>query len=240
MEVQWAVRLGRTIDDPTWERLENQEYFLRSSEEMRELFVDYPDAVANTVEIAERCSVVLKRNQYLLPEFPLPEGFDGPNEYLAHLSREGVVARYGVIDDRIRQRLEYELGVIRDMKFAGYFLITGDFVKAARDRGIPVGPGRGSAAGSLVCYSIGITDIDPLEHDLLFERFLNRTSTSTSASKGASASSSTWSTPTAVRRSARSSPSGRCWPAVWCETWAGPWGWDSERSTGSPRWCPMN
>lgn len=173
MEVQWAIRLSRTIDDPTWERLENTNYALRPAQTMNRLFVDYPDAVANTLEIADRCQVDLKREGYLLPEFPLPEGFTAPIDYLAHLARQGAQARYGELRDDVVERLEFELGVIGGMGFAGYFLITGDFVKAARDRNIPVGPGRGSAAGSLVCYSIGITDIDPLAHDLLFERFLN-------------------------------------------------------------------
>jgi len=173
LKVQWAIRMGRTIDDPTWERLENSNYWLRPAAQMSDLFVDYPDALANTLEIAERCQVDLKRDGYLLPEFPLPEQFKEPIEYLGHLAREGAKQRYGRIDERARKRLDYELGVIGDMGFAGYFLITSDFVKAARDRDIPVGPGRGSAAGSLVCYSMRITDIDPLEHDLLFERFLN-------------------------------------------------------------------
>jgi len=172
-EVQWAIRLGQTIDDPTWERLENTNYYLRPQTEMAELFVDYPDALANTGEIADRCRVELTRDRYLLPEFPLPEGFARPIDYLAHITGEGVRERYGEITETIQERLDYELGVIGDMGFAGYFLITSDFVKVARDLDIPVGPGRGSAAGSLVCYSIGITDIDPLEHELLFERFLN-------------------------------------------------------------------
>jgi DNA polymerase-3 subunit alpha len=173
MEVQWAIRLGRTVDDPTWERLESANYHLRPAAEMRALFVEYPDAVSNTLEIAERCDVVLERDRYLLPEFPLPDGFDQPDDYLRHLTEVGARARYGEPDERVRERLDYELKVIEDMDFAGYFLITSDFVRAARERDIPVGPGRGSAAGSIVCYSLGITDIDPLEHDLLFERFLN-------------------------------------------------------------------
>ena len=173
LDVLWAIRATTTIDDPNRPRLESPEYYLKSSEEMAELFVDRPDALAATREIAERCDVDLGTDQYLLPEFPIPPAFERTIDYLGHLSREGAIARYGGRTPEIDQRLDYELEIIGKMGFAGYFLITSDFIKAARDRGIPVGPGRGSAAGSLVCYCIGITDIDPLEHDLLFERFLN-------------------------------------------------------------------
>ncbi len=173
LDVLWAIRNGTTIDDLDRVRLESPEYHLKASDTMRELFEAYPDAVANTVEIAERCDVDIGTDEYHLPEFPIPDEFPEPIDYLARLSREGAVERYGERTPEIDARLDHELGVIRSMGFAGYFLITSDFVRAARERGIPVGPGRGSAAGSLVCYCIGITDVDPLQHDLLFERFLN-------------------------------------------------------------------
>ncbi len=173
LEVVWAIRCGQTVDDPNLESLPSREYWLKDEAAMRALFVDFPDAVDNAIEIAERCRVELERGRYLLPEFPLPDGFDDPVVYLEHLAREGAVHRYGGIDDRVERRLRHELDIISGMGFAGYFLIVGDFVRAARDRDIPVGPGRGSAAGSLVCYCLGITDVDPLAHDLLFERFLN-------------------------------------------------------------------
>ncbi len=115
----------------------------------------------------------LELGKLLLPKFPLPEGFTEPDDYLAHLAREGLHRRYDTITPELEERLEYELGVIRQTGYAGYFLIVWDFIDAARRMDIPVGPGRGSAAGSLVCYAIAITDIDPIRHKLLFERFLN-------------------------------------------------------------------
>ena len=109
----------------------------------------------NTLEIAERCQIELKLGQLLLPEFPLPREFKSPEDYIASLARDGAMERYGKIDEKIEARLQHELGVIDRMGFAGYFLITSDFVRAAKERDIPVGPGRGSAAGSIVCYAIG-------------------------------------------------------------------------------------
>ncbi len=172
-DVLLAISQGTSIDDPTRFSFDSHEYYFKSADEMVALFPDFPDAVENARVLADRCHVELELGKLLLPEFPLPAGYDEPDDYLSKLADEGALRRYGGIDTRVRERLDYELGVIRGMGFAGYFLITGDFVQAARDRGIPVGPGRGSAAGSLVCYCTGITDVDPLEHDLLFERFLN-------------------------------------------------------------------
>ncbi len=172
-DVLMAIQTSRTVDDPSRWRYEGNEHYLKSAEEMAAAFPDFPDAMANTVEIAQRCQVELKMGEHLLPVFPLPPRFESSDEYLRELAREGARERFGTIDETIAKRLDYELDVIRTTGFAGYFLIVSDFVRAAREMGIPVGPGRGSAAGSLVCYSIRITDVDPLAHGLLFERFLN-------------------------------------------------------------------
>ena len=172
-DVLMAIQTNRTVDDPTRWRYEGDQYYLKSAQEMAGAFVDFPDALANAVEIAERCEVELEMGRHLLPVFTLPEGFSVPDNYLRELAYEGAAERFGEVSDAIRERLDYELSVISTMGFAGYFLIVSDFVRAAREMEIPVGPGRGSAAGSLVCYCIRITDVDPLAHGLLFERFLN-------------------------------------------------------------------
>ncbi len=172
-DVLMAIQSSRTIDDPSRPRYEGNQHYLKSAQEMAEAFPDFPDALANTVEIAQRCQLELEMGKHLLPVFPLPSRFSEPDDYLRELAQEGARERYGAIDDAIARRLDYELDVIRTTGFAGYFLIVSDFVRNAREMGIPVGPGRGSAAGSLVCYCIRITDVDPLAHGLLFERFLN-------------------------------------------------------------------
>ena len=172
-DILLALQTGRTLNDPNRWRSNTPEIYFKSTGEMLQLFRDWPEAVENTVRIADMVDFEMQLGNLLLPEFPLPEGFTGPDEYLAHLTREGLKDRYETITPRIEERLEYELGIIRQTGFAGYFLIVWDFIDAARRMDIPVGPGRGSAAGSLVCYSIGITDIDPIRHKLLFERFLN-------------------------------------------------------------------
>jgi DNA polymerase-3 subunit alpha len=152
---------------------DTNEFFLKSSEEMAESFAEWPEAVASTVEIAERCEVEIELGKLLLPRYPTPEGSE-PEEMLRRIAAEGLHARYGdpppaeAVD-----RLEFELGVIEEMGFSSYFLIVWDFVRFAKENGIAVGPGRGSAAGSIVSYSLRITDLDPLANDLLFERFLN-------------------------------------------------------------------
>jgi len=149
------------------------EFYLKTAEEMRERFAEYPEACDATLEIAERCSVELKLGQSLLPAYPVPEGHT-EQSYLRELCEAGVRERYGAdLPPEVTERLDYELGVINEMGFDAYFLIVWDFVKFARDEDIAVGPGRGSAAGSIVAYSLGITDIDPLKYGLLFERFLN-------------------------------------------------------------------
>ncbi|MBK6305196.1 MAG: hypothetical protein IPF47_05545 [Gemmatimonadetes bacterium] len=129
--------------------------------------------LTNTLKIADECDVVFSK-KYHVPSFPLPAGVQSENELLVQLATDGAKARYGTpLPNEVQERLDYELGVITKTGYAGYFLITYDFIKAARDRGIPVGPGRGSAAGSLVAYALRITDVCPLKYDLLFERFLN-------------------------------------------------------------------
>src|SRR5216110_3018183 len=140
---------------------------------MRALFPDHPEVLAETQRIAGLCEFDFEK-RYFLPQYPRPAEFASDNDLLVHLARAGALARYGdPLPGPVAERLDYELGVISHTGYAGYFLIVYDIVKAARDRGIPVGPGRGSAAGSLVAYALGITKIDPLRFDLLFERFLN-------------------------------------------------------------------
>ncbi len=168
-----CIGTGKDKDDPDRLRFEGEESYFKSPEEMASLFPDRPDVLENTVAIAERCEVTFEES-YKLPAFPLPERFDDDARMLRHLAEEGGRERYGdPLPDQVRERLEYELSVISETGYAGYFLIVWDFIRAARERDIPVGPGRGSAAGSIVAYALGITDVDPLRFDLLFERFLN-------------------------------------------------------------------
>jgi DNA polymerase III subunit alpha len=172
-DILLAIQTGKTLNDPNRWRSNTPEVYFKSTEEMLKLFQDWPEACENTLRIAERVDFDLELGKLLLPRFPLPEGFETPDQYVEHLAREGLKDRYPALTDEIEERLTYELGVILQTGYAGYFLIVWDFIDAARKLNIPVGPGRGSAAGSLVCYSMGITDIDPLRHQLLFERFLN-------------------------------------------------------------------
>ena len=182
-EVRVCIHEGRTLDDPRRPRRYSEEQYLRTPEEMAELFRDIPEALANTVEIARRCNLVLKLGQPVLPDFPLPPGMT-IDEYLRQRSHQGLDERLEILfpaDDpereakvaQYRERLDVELNVIIQMGFPGYFLIVADFIQWAKDNDIPVGPGRGSGAGSLVAYALKITDLDPLKYDLLFERFLN-------------------------------------------------------------------
>ncbi|MBU1950153.1 MAG: DNA polymerase III subunit alpha [Candidatus Eisenbacteria bacterium] len=173
-DVLLCIQTGKTLDDPRRTlRFQTSEMYFKSPLEMQELFSAYPDALENTLRIAESCSLELELGRLKLPHFPCPEGFKNLEEYLAHLCREGAVERFGACEGEVLERLEYELRVIREMDYAGYFLIVHDFIAFARREGIPVGPGRGSAAGSLVAYTLRITNIDPLKYGLIFERFLN-------------------------------------------------------------------
>ena len=171
-DVLLCIQTGKTVDDENRMRYEPRNFYLRSTEEMESLFAGYPDAAANTERIAEKCQLDFTFGKYHLPEFKLPEGYDSPT-YLRKLCDEGFTARYGQAKPEYRRQLDYELDMIEKMGFTDYFLIVSDFVRYAKSRGIPVGPGRGSAAGSMVSYCLEITDIDPMKYDLYFERFLN-------------------------------------------------------------------
>ena len=170
-DVLLCIQTGKTVDDENRMRYEPQNFYIRSTEEMEELFAGYPDAVENTQRIADRCQFDFTFGKYHLPEFQLPEGYDSPT-YLRELCQRGFRARYGE-NPAYHRQLDYELDMIGKMGFTDYFLIVQDFVNYAKGAGIPVGPGRGSAAGSMVSYCLRITDIDPMQYSLYFERFLN-------------------------------------------------------------------
>ena len=172
-DVQLAVQKTTTLDDPRRRRMSSQEYYIKSADEMAELFADVPEAISNTLVIAERCKGCnIPTGEYHLPVFDCPDDKD-PNDYLRELCEAGVRKRYAEITEEIQERLDFELQTILNMGFAAYFLIVSDFIMWAKNQDIPVGPGRGSAAGSIVAYALGITDICPLRYGLLFERFLN-------------------------------------------------------------------
>ncbi len=182
-EVRVCIHEGRTLDDPRRPRSYSEAQYLRTPGEMEELFADIPEALANSVEIARRCNLGLTLGKNFLPDFPVPEGMS-EGDFFRQEARRGLAWRLERIlgpaatasvqrRRAYEERLETELDVIIRMGFPGYFLIVADFIQWAKDNGIPVGPGRGSGAGSLVAYALKITDLDPLEHDLLFERFLN-------------------------------------------------------------------
>ncbi|HEY2770350.1 MAG TPA: DNA polymerase III subunit alpha [Solirubrobacteraceae bacterium] len=167
-----CVQTKSTLSQPKIS-FDTNEFYLRSTEEMVQSFAEWPEAIASTLEIADRCDVEVELGRQLIPRYPTPDG-STEAQYLRTLVQEGMRHRYGdPVPAEAIERAEYELGVIERMGFSGYFLIVWDFVKYAKDAGIAVGPGRGSAAGSLVAYSLRITDLDPLRYDLLFERFLN-------------------------------------------------------------------
>src|SRR5918996_1128931 len=172
-DVLLAIGTGSDLDDPKRFRFTGQESYVKSEKEMRALFPDQPEALANTARVADLCEFDFEK-RYFLPSFPRPAGYASDEALLEHLAREGAERRYGTpLPPEVSERLGYELGVINRAGYAGYFLIVQDFIAAARERGIPVGPGRGSAAGSIVAYALGITNVCPLKFDLLFERFLN-------------------------------------------------------------------
>ena len=171
-DILLCIQTGKKVMDEDRLRYEGGQYYVKSPEEMASLFRFVPEAVTNTEKIAERCDVTITFGERKLPKFDVPEGYDSWS-YLNKLCHDGVAERYHPVSKEIEERLTYELDTIRNMGFVDYFLIVWDYVKYARDHGIPVGPGRGSAAGSVVSYSLGITDLDPLHYNLLFERFLN-------------------------------------------------------------------
>ena len=174
-DIMFCLGTGKERDDPNRQRYATAEFYFKTQDEMWKLFKGYPNALENTRLIADSCNIELPLNEYLLPNFPIPEntGTKSPDDYLAQCCQKGLELIYPSVTHDIQSRLNYELGLIKHMGFAGYFLIEMDFVQYAKDANIPVGPGRGSVAGSLVAYSLGITTIDPLQYNLLFERFLN-------------------------------------------------------------------
>ena len=171
-DVLMSIQMGKTVDDPTRMKFETQEFYIKDADEMAALFPEHPEALANTVKIAERCQVEFEFGKYHLPEFDVPAGYTSL-EYLQKLCDEGFAKRYPNDDGTVRKRLQYEIDMIAKMGFVDYFLIVSDFIGYAKSQGIPVGPGRGSAAGSIVAYCLAITDLDPIHYSLYFERFLN-------------------------------------------------------------------
>ena len=181
-EARVCIHEGRTLEDPRRQHLYTEQQYLRSPEEMAELFADIPEAISNTVEIARRCNLQLTLGKNILPDFPVPKGMT-VESFFREQAQQGLKTRMaggdaGSLADNERnriynERLAHELEVIINMGYPGYFLIVADFIKWAKENDIPVGPGRGSGAGSLVAYALGITDLDPIRYDLLFERFLN-------------------------------------------------------------------
>jgi DNA polymerase III subunit alpha len=183
-EVLLAIGTGKTLDDEKRMRFHSDDFYVKSPEQMSRIFAPYPEAVANTIRIADRIDLKIESHGHHLPEFPVPQNFDIPG-YFEKVAREGLQKRLDALAPHFESgrrryelavywdRFEKELQIIKNMGFPGYFLVVWDFIKYAKDHGIPVGPGRGSAAGSLIAYAMGITNVDPLEYDLLFERFLN-------------------------------------------------------------------
>ena len=181
-EILLCIQTGKTLQDNDRMKFSSEEFYFKSPQEMTDLFQNIPEAITHTLEIAERCNLELKFEEKHIPKISVPQG-ESPESYLEKLSREGLEKRLLSMKDRedykesgstrYLGRLEEELKIIKSMGYSGYFLIVADFIHFAKNRGIPVGPGRGSAAGSLVAYALNITDLDPIEYDLIFERFLN-------------------------------------------------------------------
>ncbi len=171
-EALLCIQSGDSLQNPDRWRFETDQFYFKSPDEMAADFADYGEAVGRSLEIADRCSVTMDLGRILLPAYPTPEGRDS-FDYLVELCEKGLERRYDKVTPELRERLKFELKTIREMGFADYFLIVWDFIAFAKRNGIGVGPGRGSAAGSLVAYSLDITDVDPIRYDLLFERFLN-------------------------------------------------------------------
>ena len=194
-DILMCIQTAKTVDDPNRRRYPSDQFYLKSPEEMWDMFSYMPEAIYNTVKIADECNYKYKFHESKLPKFPLPDGKDNPYEYLKETCYTGLIDRYDVFEDlrekeldynevskivknsyearEFVERLEYELRVIKQMGYIDYFLIVWDFIKFSYDNGIPTGPGRGSAAGSIVAYTLGITKIDPIKYNLIFERFLN-------------------------------------------------------------------
>lgn len=171
-EALLCIQTQTTLDDPNRFRFQTDEFYFKSAQQMKDAFRELPDAITNTVRITEMCDFKIDFSKVHLPEYSPPEG-KTQEQYLRELCEEGLRKRFDIVDKDIRHRLEEEISIIKQSGYISYFLIAWDFVRYAKSKGIPVGPGRGSAAGSLVSYVLGITDIDPLKYGLLFERFLN-------------------------------------------------------------------
>ena len=171
-DVLLCVQTGKTVDDPNRMKFQTEEFYLKSEEELRKLFPNCDEAFENTVKIAERCNLEFVFNQYHLPSFPVPDGYTN-EEYFRELCMNGFRERYQNAPQSYLERLEYEIGVISRMGYVNYYLIVWDFIRYAKESGIPVGPGRGSGAASIVAYCLHITEVDPMKYALIFERFLN-------------------------------------------------------------------
>ncbi len=172
-DVLMCIQMGKTVDDPDRMKFETDEFYVKSEEEMRDLFPQWPEAIENTVKIADACNLDFVFGEHHLPEFKLPEGELDSESYFEKLCWNGFERRYPQGGEDLRERLRFEMNMIRKMGFVDYFLIVSDFIGYAKSQQIPVGPGRGSAAGSMVSYCLNITDVDPLKYNLYFERFLN-------------------------------------------------------------------
>ncbi|HXH97030.1 MAG TPA: DNA polymerase III subunit alpha, partial [Gaiellaceae bacterium] len=171
-EALLCIQSGDSLKNPNHWRFETDQFFFKTPQEMAADFPGHEDALRRTLEVAERCNVEIELDRILLPKFDVPEGRDA-FEYLVELCEKGVARRYETVTPELRERLQFELKTIKEMGFTDYFLIVWDFIRFAKQHGISVGPGRGSAAGSLVAYCLDITGIDPIRYELLFERFLN-------------------------------------------------------------------
>ncbi len=172
-DILMCIQTGKTLDDPNRMKFETQEFYVKSEEEMASLFPNCPEALENTAKIADMCNVEFEFGKYHLPHFQLPEGWTDGDAYFEKLCMDGFRWRYPAESPEYLEKLRYEMGMIRKMGFVDYFLIVSDFIAYAKSHGIPVGPGRGSAAGSMVSYCLNITDLDPVKYNLYFERFLN-------------------------------------------------------------------
>lgn len=176
-ELLLCLQTDKTMDDPTHMKFPGTGYHIHTSEEMEKLFADCPEALDNTLELAEKCNVELKLNEVNLPKYEIPKRFANASEYMVYLAKKGFNNHFGGTehekDPVYLERFDYEIKMIQQMGFESYFIIVWDFIDYCRKHDIYVGPGRGSAAGSLVAYCLGITDVDPIKYNLLFERFLN-------------------------------------------------------------------
>lgn len=171
-DILLCIQTGKTVNEKKRLKFQSDEFYFRSPDEMKRLFSHLPEAIKNSLEITEKCNLSLELGRFHLPHFPIPEGHT-PESYLKRLVEEGIKKRFPAITEQVRQRVEMELEVMSSMGFSTYFLIVWDFIQYAKRNGIAVGPGRGSAAGSIAAYALEITDVDPLKYGLLFERFLN-------------------------------------------------------------------